>query len=127
TYPLLSAWLCHRLNGVPYSFAGHAHDLFVDQSFLRRRVADARFAVAISDYNRRFLTARTDGRTPVHVVHCGIDPAAHRWRPRAPTARPVRALCVASPQEHKGHDVLLRALAYGGPALEPIELDLVGS
>jgi glycosyltransferase involved in cell wall biosynthesis len=127
TYPLLSAWLCHRLAGIPYSFTAHAHDLFVDQSFLRRRVADARFAVAISDYNRRFLAAYADAGTPVHVVHCGIDPSAYRFRPRAPSARPLRALCVASLQEHKGHEVLLRALAYGGPALEGVELDLVGS
>jgi colanic acid/amylovoran biosynthesis glycosyltransferase len=126
TYPLLAAWLCHRLTGVPYSFTAHAHDLFVDRSFLRRRVADARFAVAISDYNRRFLLAHTDGRTPIHVVHCGVDPGVYRFRPRAPTADPVRAICVASLQEYKGHDVLLRAVAGGGPELARLELDLVG-
>src|SRR3954452_20392927 len=31
TYPALSAWLCRRLAGVPYSFTAHAHDIFVDQ------------------------------------------------------------------------------------------------
>jgi colanic acid/amylovoran biosynthesis glycosyltransferase len=126
TYPLLAAWLCHRLTGVPYSFTAHAHDLFVDRSFLRRRVADARFAVAISDYNRRFLLAHTDGRTPIHVVHCGVDPGVYRFRPRAPTAGLVRAICVASLQEYKGHEVLLRAVAEGGPELARLELDLVG-
>jgi colanic acid/amylovoran biosynthesis glycosyltransferase len=126
SYPLLAAWICARLVGAPYSFTAHAHDLFIDQSFLRRGMADARFAVAISEFNRRFL-ARYGCRTPVHVVHCGIDVSRYRFRPRAPAAagRPTRLLCVASLQEYKGHRVLLDALA-AGPELSGVEVDLVG-
>jgi len=128
TYPLLAAWLCHRLTGVPYSFTAHAHDIFVDQSLLRRRLADASFAVAISDFNRGFLAAYGGDRTsPVHVVRCGIDLSAYRFRPRTP--RPtgtVRALCVAGLKDYKGHPVLLEALATSDPALQRVELDLVG-
>jgi glycosyltransferase involved in cell wall biosynthesis len=128
TYPLLAAWLCHRLLGVSYSFTAHAHDLFVDQSFLRRRVSAARFVVAISEYNRRFLAAHNPTGSPVHVVHCGVDPSAYRFRPRAPgPAGPVRALCVASLQEYKGHRVLLEALAGADDDLARVQLDLVGS
>jgi glycosyltransferase involved in cell wall biosynthesis len=122
TYPLLAAWLCHRLTGVPYSVTAHAHDLFVDRSFLRRRLSDACFAVTISEYNRRFLGEHARTSTPVHVVHCGVDPTAHRFRARAPGPGAVRALCVASLQEYKGHRVLLEALA----GVERVELDLVG-
>jgi glycosyltransferase involved in cell wall biosynthesis len=127
TYPALSAWLCHRLTGVPYSFTAHAHDIFVDTSFLARKLRDARFVVAISDYNRRVLREFGGERdTPVHVVHCGIEPGAYGFRPRLPSAEgPVRALCVASLQEHKGHEVLLRALA-GADELERLSVDLVG-
>ncbi|HEX9093431.1 MAG TPA: glycosyltransferase [Coriobacteriia bacterium] len=128
TYPLLAAWLCHRLAGVPYSVTVHAHDIFIDRSFLGRRLADASFVVAVSEYNRRFLTTHgVLGGTPVHVVHCGIEPAAYSFRPRTPAREgPVRALCVASLQEYKGHRVLLEALADGGPRLARLELDLVG-
>jgi len=128
TYPALAAWLCHRLTGVPYSFTVHAHDIFVHQDLLARKLGEARFVVAISDYNRRFLEPYGGGeRTPVEVVHCGIDPDAFEFRPRvAPASGPVRAVCVASLQEYKGHAVLLRALARGGEALDRIELDLVG-
>jgi colanic acid/amylovoran biosynthesis glycosyltransferase len=126
TYPLLAAWVCGRLVGVPYSFTAHAHDLFVDQSFLRRGMADARFAIAISDFNRQALERYGHG-TPVHVVHCGIDVSTYRFRPRALSAglRRVRLLCVASLQEYKGHRVLLEALAMG-PELAGVEADLVG-
>jgi colanic acid/amylovoran biosynthesis glycosyltransferase len=128
TYPLLAAWLGRRLTDVTYSVTVHAHDIFVDRSFLGPRLADAGFAIAVSEYNRRYLAAyEAPAATPVHVVRCGIDPAAHRYRPRAP--RPcgvVRALCVASLQEYKGHRVLLEALAVAGPRLARLELDLVG-
>jgi glycosyltransferase involved in cell wall biosynthesis len=128
TYPLLAAWLCYRLTGIPYSVTVHAHDIFVDRSFLRRRLEDASFVVAVSEYNRAFLAgSEALGRTPVHVVHCGIDPEGYSFRPRAPVAEgPVRALCVASLQEYKGHQVLLEALARAGDRLGRVELDLVG-
>ncbi len=128
TYPTNCAWLCNRLTGTPYSFTAHAHDIFVDQSFLATKVADARFVVAISDYNRRFLRAYGgDSASPVHVVHCGIDPAAFPFNPRLPeTAGPVRAACVASLQEYKGHATLLRALAGTDPTLARLRVDLAG-
>ena len=125
TYPALAAWLCRRLTGTPYSFTAHAHDLYVDQSMLARKLADAAFAVTISEHNRRFLEAYGD------AVADPRDPRRHRhrrrcpFRPRGvPAEGPVRALCVASLQEYKGHAVLLEALA--GTELERVELDLVG-
>lgn len=127
TYPALVAWLCRRLAGVPYSFTAHAHDLYVNQAFLERKVLDAEFVVAISDFNRAFLADYGGGSdTPVHVVHCGVDPSLYRFRPRRPPPEGrVRTLCVASLQEHKGHPVLFEAIADAGP-VSRIELDLVG-
>ena len=127
-YPALAAWTVARLAGPAYSFTAHAHDIFRDQSFLRRLIADARFVVTISDFNREFLARYNPAATPVHVVHCGVDPAVWSVRLRAlPAHGPVRALCVASLEEKKGHSVLLRALAGDASGcLERVELDLVG-
>jgi colanic acid/amylovoran biosynthesis glycosyltransferase len=129
TYPALAAWMCWRLTAVPYSFTAHAHDIYLDQSFLRVLVRDADFAVPISEFNRRFIRAHArDDSTPLHVVHCGVDPQRYAFRPRVPPANgPVRALCVASLQGYKGHRVLFEALAGAGDALERVRLDLVGS
>ena len=127
SYPALAAWLCGRLCDVPYSFTAHAYDIFMSQELLGIKVREAQFVVAISDFNRRFLGGYGGGReTPVEVVHCGVDPARYDFRERAlPDSGPVRALCVAGLQEKKGHAVLLEAIA-GDPALERLELDLVG-
>jgi len=125
TYPALAAWICSRLADVTYSVSVHAHDLYVDQSMLATKMDGARFIVAISDYNRKLLGRFTN--TPTKVIHCGIDTKAYSFRPRRiPADGPIRALCVASLQEYKGHDVLLRALALGGPGVDRIELDLIG-
>ncbi len=129
TYPALAAWLCRRLTGVPYSFTAHAHDLFVDRSMLEAKVAEASRVVTISAFNRRLLAEHglVGTGTPVDVVHCGVDVAATPYADRAlPATGPVRALCVASLQEYKGHRVLLDALATTS-GLERVELDLVGS
>ena len=127
TYPALAAWLCRRLVGVDYSFTAHAHDLYADQSMLARKLADATFVVTISEFNRRWLADHNGpNQTPVEVVHCGVDPIEYRFDARVlPAQGPVMALCVASLQEYKGHDFLLRALA-GDRRLDRIRLQLVG-
>ena len=127
TYPALAAWLCGRLLGVGYSFTAHAHDIYLDQSMLARKIADARFVVTISDFNRDWLRPFAgNSQTPIEVVHCGIDLAEYEYRGRSlPAQGPVGAFCVASLQEYKGHTVLLRALA-SDPRLGRVRVELVG-
>ena len=126
-YPTVAAWVVGRLTGLPYSFTAHAHDIFTDQSMLRRLVDEAAFVVTISDYNRTYLRRHSSGTTPVHVVRVGVELDRMAFRARtAPPEGPVRALTVASFSPYKGHRVLLEALAAGGTALERVELDLVG-
>jgi glycosyltransferase involved in cell wall biosynthesis len=127
TYPALAAWVCRRLVGTSYSFTAHAHDLYVDTSMLGRKIADARYVVTISNYNRALLERHNPTHTPIRVVHAGIDTAAYHFRPRGiPADGEVRALTIASLQQYKGHAVLLEALAMGGPEVDRITLDLVG-
>lgn len=125
--PALAAWLIGRLTGATYSFTAHAYDIFTDQTLLARKIAEASFVAAISDFNRRFLAPYDPGgEVPVHVVHCGVDPDAYAFEPKPP-AEPgsVRALCVATLQEKKGHAVLLDAMARD-PELGSLRVDLAG-
>lgn len=127
TFPLLAAWACHRLTGVTYSVTTHAHDIYVDTSGLYRRCAEAEFVVAISRYNKDLLERLLAPSTPVKLVRCGIDSAAYEFRPRkVPGPGPIRALCVASLQEYKGHRVLFEAMASGGPTMSQLHVDLIG-
>jgi colanic acid/amylovoran biosynthesis glycosyltransferase len=129
TYPAIAAWVCAKLVNVTYSITAHAHDLFVDQSYLEIVMADARFVVVISEFNRAFLAPYVaKSHTPVQLVHCGVDPAAYRFRPHAPAEEgSIDVLCVASLEEYKGHRVLLEALASGDEVAARVRLRLVGS
>ena len=115
---------------MPYSITVHAHDIFVTQAMLERKVRDADFVVPISNFNAEWIRdhAPAASATPLEVVHCGIEVSEYGFRPRqAPAEGSVTALCVASLQEHKGHEVLLEALASDPAALGRITLDLVGA
>ena len=67
------------------------------------------------------------GSTPVHVIRCGVELAHYDFVPAAPPPTgPVRALCVASLEQKKGHRYLFEAIS-AGPGMDRIHLDLVGS
>jgi glycosyltransferase involved in cell wall biosynthesis len=76
TYPSTAAMLLSRRLGVPFSFTAHAHDIFLEDHLLADKLREAAFAVAISDFNRRFLRERVKeaGLADVRIVHCGVFP-----------------------------------------------------
>lgn len=125
-HPATAAWVIQRLTGIRYSVTAHAYELFQDNDFLKPRVRAARFVVTISKFNADFLFRFCSGVTPpISVVRAGIvlEDFPYRER-RLPQSGPVHALAVGSLIEHKGHRVLLEALA--DPALERVQLTIVG-
>ncbi len=125
-HPATAAWVIQRLTGIRYSVTAHAYELWEDNEFLTPRVRAAQFVVAISEFNADFLRRFCRGVTPpIVVVRAGLrlEDYAYRER-RLPDGGPVQALAVGSLIEHKGHRVLLEALA--DPRLERVQLTLVG-
>ena len=123
-HPATAAWIVHRLTGIPFSFTAHANDLFVNPALIERKAADARFAIAISGYNReRLLALCPAGR--VHVVHCGVELERHLWRGPAGRDRDL-VLCVASLSAKKGHAHLIEALPLIAERRPAVVLELAG-
>ncbi len=133
THATTNAWLIRRLTGIPYSFTAHAHDIYVDTTFLERKVCDSAAVVAISEYGRnRMVACAPDCADRIRVVHLGVDLAEASLR-RARRARrthhadgPARLLCVARLDPTKGHSVLLDAVATLGRDGRDVELTLIG-
>jgi colanic acid/amylovoran biosynthesis glycosyltransferase len=125
TQPAEAAWVLAAFCGVTYSITAHAYDLFMDTRGLDRRVRGSRFVACISEYNRRFLTARNPGRR-YPLVHCGVPTREMRRPPHAPDAESTRLIMVSSFQAKKGHAVLVEALRDSS-ALRSVRLDLVGT
>jgi glycosyltransferase involved in cell wall biosynthesis len=123
--PATAAWIVHRLTGIPFSFTAHANDLFLGPALLERKVADARFVIAISEYNRRLLLDHCPSAR-VEVVHCGVDLERYAPGPPLETRDRDRVACVASLSPKKGHAHLIDALALLAEGHPSLALDLVG-
>lgn len=119
------ARLASLLTGVPYSFTAHAKDLFhesVDAADLERKLADARFAVTVSDYNVLHLAARFPAASArVHRVYNGLELDRFAFSPRPERTGVLRVAAVGRLVEKKGFSVLVDAVAMlvlGGTAVE---------
>jgi len=112
------ALVVERLTGVPFSFTAHAYDIFADQVILKEKIEAARFIVAISEYNKRFLVeyaGNPEIAAKIHVIHSGISVAD--FSPEAQTAlipstAPPLILSIGRLMEKKGFPFLIRACKH---------------
>ena len=118
--PTLVAQWTHLLTGIPFSFTGHARDLYqIPQSQLRSRAEDATTIVTCCKANVDFLNASLPPqlRAKIALVHHGVDlrdirprePEAERAIPAKAPASPPLILSVGRLVEKKGFDDLLLA------------------
>lgn len=111
TYPATVAWLLSRLLDRPFSFTSRAHDIFIEDHMMARKLQSAALAVTITEYNRRFMAQwmPSPGSIPVHVIHSSLN------LPELPFVRAGRhsrkLLSVGRLVPMKGFDILLAALA----------------
>jgi glycosyltransferase involved in cell wall biosynthesis len=108
-------WAAHLLK-LPFSFTGHAKDIYqTDQNphgLLARKMRAADFVVTCTDANRKHLEAVAPGR-PVHVMYHGLNADFALLLADAPPAdRPdtLRIISVGRLVEKKGFDVLIDAI-----------------
>ncbi|OED48113.1 hypothetical protein AB838_12710 [Rhodobacteraceae bacterium (ex Bugula neritina AB1)] len=107
------ALLAARMAGIRFSWTAHARDLYLtfadaatDREMRRRKIAEAAFVVAVSEYNRQILAAICPERTAsIHRIYNGIDLAA--CRPGKPQAG--RILAAGRLVEKKGFIHLVEA------------------
>jgi len=94
--------------GIPWSFTGHAADLFRDRCMLKAKLRRASQVMCISHWHRRFyqsVVAVPDEQLP--LVRCAVD--VTRWtKGTQPT---LSILSVARLVPKKGLDVLVRSIA----------------
>jgi len=103
--------------GVPFSFTGHAVDIFSQRTMLRTKLKRAAFCACISEWHHRFyqeLLTESGQRTleehRLPVVRCGVD-VSEFSPPASRPPGPIRIVTVGRLIEKKGFDLLLHALA----------------
>lgn len=124
TIAMYGAWLL----GVPFSFTGHATDLFRDRCALKDKIQRADFIVCISEFHRRFYLE--DGARPeqLFIAYCGIDPEwfypSEKERARD---QPYRILSSGRLLEKKGFHYLIEACRILADRGERFECVIGGS
>ena len=128
SHPAASAFVVGRFSKLSYSFTAHGSDLHREQSMLREKVAEAKFVVAISDYNRDFIRTHVGDALAerVRVVHCGVDPARFVAASPGRDAGPLRVVCTGTLHPVKGQHYLIDACAQLMSEGVDVRLDLIG-
>ena len=108
-------------SGVPFSFTGHANDLFQRRQLLKRKLQRAAFVACISEWHRGlYESVHPGGR--YEIVRCGVPLAEYAVGDPPGEAGRLRVLAVARLVAKKGLDTLVRA-ARG---LEGVEVTIAG-
>jgi colanic acid/amylovoran biosynthesis glycosyltransferase len=106
TIGMYGAWLLE----VPFSFTGHAADLFRERCALQDKIRRAEFIVCISEFHRRFYLQHEARPEKLFIAYCGID--AGWFYPRRQVAaaeEPYRILSSGRLIEKKGFGYLIEA------------------
>ncbi len=102
------------LADIPFSFTGHAKDIYTqNRGQLREKIELAKMVITCTGYNKEYLQeVAPDTAPPVHRVYHGIDLSLfhNRVERRTPTP-PYRILTVARLTAKKGIDLILTALS----------------
>lgn len=108
TVAMYGAWLLDR----PFSFTGHAADLFRNRQALATKIARAEFIVCISEFHRQFYLENGARPEQLFVAYCGIDTSHFTPRRRLrDRSRPYHILSSGRLVEKKGFPDLIRACA----------------
>ena len=149
TYPAGVAMIISRLNGIPFSFTGHAHDIYLDTTMLAEKIAAARFVLTCTEDNKRHLLALSNGkllgedsRDKIIVSYHGVDlPRFKKPCTTYEVVQRINILSVGSLLECKGFEHLIEAcrllrdrgvdfrctIAGGGPLEESLHRQIAES
>jgi len=130
TYPASAALVVSKIARVPWSFSGHAHDIYLDASELPRKLRLAAFVSTCTVSNAAYLRALAPDCPPdrVTVVHHGIRSADFASaRDSVPSrAGSLNVLSVGTLNPHKGFTYVIEALARLVREGRDLEATIVG-
>ena len=93
---------------IPFSFTGHAVDLFRDRCALKDKVKHADFIIAISKFHKDFYITEGASAEKIHIVYCGIDLDEYAYN-FSESKAPIRVLSFGRLVEKKGYSILIEA------------------
>jgi colanic acid/amylovoran biosynthesis glycosyltransferase len=104
-----------RLLRVGFSMTLHGSDLLLRGAYLDVKLAECRFCLTISDYNRNYILRRYPDTSPGKIVvsRLGVEIPPHRSAEvKQRTANPLKLVSVGRLHAVKNHEFLVRACAH---------------
>lgn len=124
TIAMYGAWLL----GVPFSFTGHAADLYRERCALLDKIRRAEFIVCISEFHRGFYLEHGARPQQLFIAYCGIDLSwFHPMEQANSPARPCRIVSSGRLVEKKGFAYLVEACRMLADRGERFECVIGGS
>lgn len=110
TYPTSVAMVASQITKRPFSFTGHAHDIYLNTTTLKEKITKAKFVATCTAQNKEYLERMAPNRSPgrILVIHHGIS--LEKFHAAYKSADPVEILSVGTLQWHKGFEYFIRAL-----------------
>lgn len=65
TYPATVAYIISKLNNIPFSFTGHAHDIYLDTTMLPFKLHRASFITTCTENNKKYLLSLLDSQSSI--------------------------------------------------------------
>lgn len=105
------ARVIYLLTNIPYSFTGHAHDIWHDKLLLPEKLEEAIFIICCSEFGRQYLLkqSKRDVSNKVHLIYHGVD--SRIFIPPMNDAKRKRnfILSIGRLTEQKGYPDLIKA------------------
>lgn len=107
--PATAAWTASRLTGIPFSFSGHAADIYPPDGTLEEKIRASAFVRTVNHANVEYLRQLVPGaESRIRMVHIGLDMVPRSFAGRA-ASPPYRILALGRLVRKKGFDILIRA------------------
>ena len=111
TYPASVAFVASEIAKVPFSFTGHAHDIYLDKTHLKEKMMHAAFVTTCTQQNKQHLM-KVAPRYPenrILVNYHGLDPAKFEVNGKLRNGT-FEILSVGTLHYYKGFQYLIPAL-----------------
>jgi glycosyltransferase involved in cell wall biosynthesis len=116
------------LADIPFSFTGHANDLFERGWLIAEKIKRSKFVATISEFNREYMISHGGNGGKIHVIRCGIDSRRFVAPPFIPCVAPYRVGTLGRMVDKKGFDIALQALAIlRGQDDIALQMEIAGS
>lgn len=112
TYPASVAMIASKISGLPFSFTGHAHDIYLNTTNLREKIERAKFVSTCTSHNKDYLKQLApevpDDR--IFLNYHGLDLSKFETADKK-RGEVFQILSVGTLNPHKGFNYLIPALA----------------